>query len=314
MFPLLRIGSTGQSVRTLQEALNIWSNSSLPPLRVDYSFGDKTDGKVREFQTKSNLDSDGVVGPATWETLKPWVYQILGQILPPSATEAGDRIANVAESALSIFGWGPGPVVADPNLMKIAAAICAAPEDPLRPRQGGFGLLSIFHIAGAPGQYILCCPTIGTEAAGLWQACGKGDQTARKRLNNIDLPAWCGIYCYYVYRCAGIDLGGWVSRDSNMEGINTKVGQAKRFHVFRDPNQAFRGCIGVIDPNVGNHHFIVLDNQNGVINSIDGNVFGPNPDDRSTGLKSVIARNKYFHSTLRKEGCFFLFPNFLKDN
>ena len=66
--PVLRLGSTGDAVRTLQETLNRWY-PSLPPLDVDGDFGPRTDARVRYFQGRSGLVADGIVGPATWRAL-----------------------------------------------------------------------------------------------------------------------------------------------------------------------------------------------------------------------------------------------------
>jgi hypothetical protein len=162
--------------------------------------------------------------------------------------------------------------------------------------------MSVLQIAGAPGVYVTRCPTISQAAVGQWQ---QTTAVATAWRNNNDIPAWCGIFCYYVYRCAGIDMGGWVSHQSNMSG--------NRYRKMSDPAQAFRGCIGVEDgvrSGGRNHHFIVMANQNGVISSIDGNSFGPIAGIFSTGLKSVIAPKTYTHQRLKGASAYFLFPNF----
>lgn len=304
-FPTLHMGSFGDAVKTLQGALNLWPKSLKPQLGVDGSFGPKTDGKVREFQSRNQLVSDGIVGPMTWASLQPLVDQILGLVGPPkSDLEAGERIAAAANSALSVFGWGGGTVTSNKLSAKIAAAICADSTDPLRPRQGGVSLMSILQVAGAPGVYATRCPTISQAAVNQWQQT-TGAATVWR--NNNDIPAWCGIFCYYVYRCSGINMGGWVSHQSNMSG--------NKYRKMTDPAQAFRGCIGVEDgirSGGRNHHFIVMDNQNGLISSIDGNSFGPIDGDFSTGLKSVIAPKKYNHQRLKGAGAYFLFPDFAK--
>jgi hypothetical protein len=303
--PMLKMGSWGDAVKTLQGALNLWQASALAPLSVDGAFGPKTDGKVREFQGKSSLSQDGVVGTMTWDKLKPLLDALIGMIqLPANEQQACDRIIMVAESALSSFGWAGQNVTPNKGSHKIAAAICADPSDPVRPRQGGMSLASIFSIAGAPTVYTMRCLTISSDAFEQWQKVS-ADATAWR--NNNDLPAWCGIFCYYVYRTAGINLGGWISHQDNMW-------KAKRFR--RIPiEQAFRGCIGVEDgvrPGGRNHHFIVTGNQDGKITSIDGNSFGPVNGDFSQGLKSVIAAKSYNHSTLKGNSAYFLFPDFAK--
>src|SRR5215204_2734409 len=113
-YQTLRMGSYGDVVKTLQGALNLWPKSTKGPLTVDGAFGPKTDGKVREFQSGNSLVPDGVVGPMSWNALQPLVDQILSLTGPPkSDLDAGERIAASASSALSVFGWGGGAVVAN---------------------------------------------------------------------------------------------------------------------------------------------------------------------------------------------------------
>jgi hypothetical protein len=56
--PTLRLGSSGESVRVLQEKLF-----------VDSVFGPNTEDAVRRFQHRHGLTVDGVVGPRTWAKL-----------------------------------------------------------------------------------------------------------------------------------------------------------------------------------------------------------------------------------------------------
>jgi len=63
--PLLRVGSTGGAVRTLQAALNARGAH----LRVDGAFGGRTLGAVKDFQRHNRLAVDGIVGPKTWRAL-----------------------------------------------------------------------------------------------------------------------------------------------------------------------------------------------------------------------------------------------------
>jgi hypothetical protein len=66
--PVLRLGSKGDAVKKLQGRLNRLY-PSLPPLAVDGDFGRKTDARVRYFQDRAGLKTDGIVGPATWRAL-----------------------------------------------------------------------------------------------------------------------------------------------------------------------------------------------------------------------------------------------------
>jgi peptidoglycan hydrolase-like protein with peptidoglycan-binding domain len=58
--PILRRGSTGSEVRTLQELLDV---------TVDGDFGWQTKAAVEAFQKAHGLTADGVVGPKTWGVL-----------------------------------------------------------------------------------------------------------------------------------------------------------------------------------------------------------------------------------------------------
>lgn len=66
--PLLRQGSNGSSVRELQTMLNR-QVKPVPPLVEDGVFGPATRAAVVNFQSKSKLITDGIVGPNTWASL-----------------------------------------------------------------------------------------------------------------------------------------------------------------------------------------------------------------------------------------------------
>lgn len=57
---LLKVGSKGSDVKTLQEFLGI---------EADGIFGKGTEASVKTWQTKNGLLSDGIVGPTTWKTM-----------------------------------------------------------------------------------------------------------------------------------------------------------------------------------------------------------------------------------------------------
>jgi putative chitinase len=59
---LLKIGSTGEDVKKLQEKLG---------LSADGVFGPGTQSKVKEWQSKNGLTADGVVGNGTWSKMFP---------------------------------------------------------------------------------------------------------------------------------------------------------------------------------------------------------------------------------------------------
>lgn len=69
---LIRRGSTGPSVVTIQTELNRISQNypAIPKVPVvDGIFGVRTEAAVRKFQEIFNLMPDGIVGPATWYAL-----------------------------------------------------------------------------------------------------------------------------------------------------------------------------------------------------------------------------------------------------
>jgi hypothetical protein len=67
--PMIRRGSTGEVVRVLQSTLKRVYPSYAGHLGVDGNFGPLTEAAVKEFQRRSNLTADGIVGPRTWAAL-----------------------------------------------------------------------------------------------------------------------------------------------------------------------------------------------------------------------------------------------------
>ena len=67
----LRQGDTGKAVREMQYYLYLLSAyyNEIPPIAFDGSFGSNTTLAVRTFQSLFGLSVDGIVGPATWNTI-----------------------------------------------------------------------------------------------------------------------------------------------------------------------------------------------------------------------------------------------------
>lgn len=299
---MLRQGARGAQVRILQTALNLWPQHRLPRLIEDGIFGPKTDGSVRAYQRGHKLVADGIVGPLTWGALEALLRVIVALDQPPvgGLTEAqiralGDRIITAAEWALGHWGWPTPTVTRDKALPYIAAAYCADPSDPARPRQGGAGLATIFQGAG-----VSCtrCRTITPQAEAMWQQQTTAGAVWR---NQHDLVSWCGIFCYFVYAVAGVRLGGWHAHAAN-------ISTGRLGHVG-DHTHAFRGCIGNITR--GNHFFLVSANQaeQARLETIDGNAWGPEfPDRLNLGCRSVIRRRSYTYADLKTQNARFYFP------
>lgn len=86
---VLRQGSRGQDVITLQYLLNIISEyyPGIPEIAQDGIFGSGTKQAVAAFQRIMNLNPDGIVGPLTWETLYN-TYQGIEHNVPPFGTDS----------------------------------------------------------------------------------------------------------------------------------------------------------------------------------------------------------------------------------
>ncbi|MCY1145421.1 peptidoglycan-binding protein [Actinoplanes sp. Pm04-4] len=85
---ILRLGSRGNAVRTLQESLNKVMKAGLD---VDGDFGKKTAAALITFQRKHNLEPDGEYGPATAVVLRGALTGRPGPVQPrPKAPLAVD--------------------------------------------------------------------------------------------------------------------------------------------------------------------------------------------------------------------------------
>jgi peptidoglycan hydrolase-like protein with peptidoglycan-binding domain len=67
--PTIQQGGNGQAVRDLQDHLKRNFPAYAGHLAVDGAFGPKTKAAVVEFQRRSGLVADGIVGPKTWGKL-----------------------------------------------------------------------------------------------------------------------------------------------------------------------------------------------------------------------------------------------------
>ncbi|MCM0594082.1 MAG: peptidoglycan-binding domain-containing protein [Gloeotrichia echinulata DEX184] len=76
---ILRRGSKGQDVETLQKLLN---EKGFDAGQVDGDFGPKTEAAVKKFQTQASITVDGIVGPQTWQALDGQFTQPNTLILP----------------------------------------------------------------------------------------------------------------------------------------------------------------------------------------------------------------------------------------
>ena len=66
---ILKLGMYGHGIDIVQLTLNNQLPSTLPLLKVDGIFGQKTEARTREFQRNQGLNPDGIVGPNTRRAL-----------------------------------------------------------------------------------------------------------------------------------------------------------------------------------------------------------------------------------------------------
>ena len=272
--PLLRFGSQGPAVTLLQQALNL-AESVLPKLTEDGAFGPKTQGRVFEFQGQNNLQKDGIVGPQTHATLEE-LYQLIEKLIlptPPEETAAREAIVKFARLAAAVMGWPEtAPPPPDPTSQRIASR--KGLGTPINPqgdqiRQGGFALAAIYGTAKHP--FAPKCFTIPAEHIKFFRDNLK--PTADEK--NQRIPDWCGIFCLYAYRTAGLKMSDWPLR---------LLGKDREFVPVVKASEVKPGDLGLISPFNGgrNHHFLVGDINGNKIRSIDGNA----------GLfSSIIERN-----------------------
>jgi hypothetical protein len=67
--PTIQLGSTGQPVRDIQAHLKRVYPAYARQLVVDGAYGPATRAAVTEFQRRSGLTADGIVGPHTWSRM-----------------------------------------------------------------------------------------------------------------------------------------------------------------------------------------------------------------------------------------------------
>jgi peptidoglycan hydrolase-like protein with peptidoglycan-binding domain len=88
VWPVIRQGSFGQPVRSLQYLLNARGAG----LVVDGIFGPRTNTALRNFQSRHGLVVDGIVGPQTWLSVIITVrYGSVGSAVKPVQDQANFR-------------------------------------------------------------------------------------------------------------------------------------------------------------------------------------------------------------------------------
>jgi len=99
---LLRTGSRGEDVRTMQNFLNVIGSTypTIPRLNADGVFGPATQSAVTAFQRLMGLTPDGIIGPATWNRIVDAYFLVIGnpgtsKPFPGTPLRVGSRGDNV---------------------------------------------------------------------------------------------------------------------------------------------------------------------------------------------------------------------------
>jgi hypothetical protein len=233
-------GSIGNEVRKLQEGLNTLP-SQLAKLVADGQFGPKTQGRVKEFQSKSGLVADGIVGPLTWEKLLALLAQASQGGVPVMPAMNASVFDALRPLVLTIAQQHMGKV--DFSQMVLG-----------RPRGIDF-IKEVFQFAAN----VPLTDANFVNAKGAWDPIPwVGLKTQQK--------SWCGIFAAYCYRKAGIP----VSWDIGKGG---PVGPIELRKFGPDFASSIKpGDIGAVATQ--NHHFLIETVGPGALpkmESIDGN-------------------------------------------
>lgn len=178
----LRFGSVGDDVRTLQNGLNVLV-ASWPALETDGIYGPKTTARVREFQSGNGLVPDGVVGPLSWTKFFELLDQALQGGVPtlPEIPAPGGGLDLFRALILTIAKQHVGVV----DFSQLVGG---------RP-QGIDFLILMFQIAAGVTL---------TDANFIDNKTKAWTQTPWVSRPDEDRKSWCGIFCVYCYKMAGL--------------------------------------------------------------------------------------------------------------
>jgi hypothetical protein len=251
--PTLRLGDKGSAVTLLQQRLSAHGYTVM----ADGDFGAKTEAAVEQFQVSRGIDPDGVVGPLTWnllmstgtaptpdDVLEAQRKALLGRI-PADAPAA---VRSVLESAVRQLGR-----------REIPEGSNGGPELGHIVDEGGDGK--------APSAYYL-----------YWKI------TDPETLKTM--PPWCAIFVSWALK-AGLGVGGWSEipfgawlggaaqieswaqkRKVWVAGGATVIPSGAIFTMAR----ADSGSDAAAAAKAGHTGFVVADNRDGTVATIEGNV------------------------------------------
>jgi hypothetical protein len=183
----LRYGAKGDDVAKLQEGLNLMP-SDLDKLKVDGIYGSKTVGRVQEFQHANALTPDGVVGPMTWGAFLDLLAQLQSVVPAPPAISYDVLRPIVIEKAKQYIG--------KVDFSKIENG---------KPK--GIDFLKDMYLDAAK---------VSVSDAQFWDDNKK--IWIQEPLVDGKRKSWCGIFCIYCYRKAGILSLTWDMQNGKPKG------------------------------------------------------------------------------------------------
>lgn len=252
--PTIRKGSKGSSVRLCQQRLLAKGF----PVAVDGIFGTWTEAAVEQFQASCGVEVDGEVGPTTWSMLMS-----MGAAHTPSDV--------VAEQKAVLLGLVPAGTPSQVRAVLHAAIQKLGCKELPEGSNGGPEIADIVEGFGGDGRppsaYYLH-----------WKVTDKTILQA--------MPPWCALFvCYALKEGLGasswkdIPFGGWFGGVSQIEDWGKKTNRwMAPVPVVVSPGALFtisRGQSGsdvAQAPRAGHVGFVVCDNGDGSVTTIEGNV------------------------------------------
>ena len=251
--PTVKRGSTGATVKLLQERLNAKGFT----VRTDGDFGQGTEDAVEQFQASCGLNPDGIVGSLTWALL-----MAEGEAATPTDVLGEQR------------AWLVSQIPADchPDARKVLEVACSAlglKEVPSG-SNGGPELAEIVEWDGGDGK----APSAYYLAVGI---------TDKATLHS--LPPWCALYVSWAVR-KGLGkaswketpFGAWYGGAAQFEDWGKKKGKTiptsgavpagAVFTISREGS----GSDASSSARAGHVGIVVRDNGDGTMLTVEGNV------------------------------------------
>ena len=216
---ILRLGSRGPMVEFLQ---NILIYLGLYMGQIDGIFGLNTKNAVIKFQQQNGLTGDGVVGPRTWLSLRPYIDGGLGFIVPTNISYSSSILQINLDSLKRLYPFieitSVGKSVMGKNLPVVKI---------------GNGEKEVFYSSSFHANEWICSPLIMKFLADYCYCYANNLPIFGVNARNI--YNYCTIYIMPMVNPDGVDLvTGEISPNSSLY-TNTKL-IANRYPSIPFPN------------------------------------------------------------------------------